>query len=132
MTVFLDTTRTPEGSARRGFQLRFWKEAREAWGKGSSRLLMVACTGSGKSLLIALAPFANGARNRVLITVPWHTILEQMRKTLGGDPAPGTVPASDEKPPVLRERSCLDDQQSMPKVLVLNDLPKKTRAGLFV
>ena len=66
---------------------------------------MVAATGTGKSNLIAMAPFA-GARDRCLVLVPNLTILEGLRKTLGGPPPQGEEEAEETVPPALRSSSC--------------------------
>ena len=56
----------------RDFQKKFWTEIQGIWRNPTpaqerwTRLLMVAATGTGKSNLIAIAPFA-GARDRCLV-----------------------------------------------------------------
>ena len=109
---------------------------------GVKHLLQVAATGSGKSLLIAMAPFA-GARKRNLVVVPNLKILESLAKGLGGEVFhtwesnlnkwKAAVADIEEKvPPVLRKLGLLAQGASMPRVLVLNDLPKKRRDGKYV
>ena len=60
----------------RHWQRRFWTEAWSRWNppqwnqpRSQQSLLQHACTGAGKSDVIAMAPFA-GARERCLVVVP--------------------------------------------------------------
>ena len=124
--------------ALRDFQKKFWTEIQDIWRNPTpaqekwTRLLMVAATGTGKSNLIAMAPFA-GARDRCLVLVPNLTILEGLRKTLGGPPPQGEEEAEETVPPALRKLVLLGDNAQMPRVLVLNDLKKgKNSQGNYV
>merc|ERR1712159_436048 len=74
LPYFVRTELNSQMTQLRPFQKKFMEEAREAWnpapgGKVHKRLLMVAATGSGKSAMIAMAPFV-GARERCIVVVP--------------------------------------------------------------
>lgn len=111
----------------RPWQSRFWKEAFARWNlpdwsepRSQQRLLQHACTGAGKSDIIAMAPFA-GARDRCLVVVPSLAILEGMALSLG---APLQTVANGEAPreqalPALRARGLLSAEKPMPAVFVL-------------
>ena len=120
----------------RRFQKDFWKEIQGIWRNPTpeeenfTRLLMVAATGTGKSNLIALAPFA-GARDRCLVLVPNLTILEGLRKTLGGT---DEVEGGESVPPALKGLGLLGANDKMPRVLVLHEsvLGKANKEGNYV
>jgi hypothetical protein len=122
----------------RPFQRTFWNDSMQAWNPGpgqevAKRLLMVAATGTGKSAIIAIAPFA-GARDRNLVVVPNLTILEGLCTSLGAvDPGDESEEAGETIPPVLQKLGLLGQADTLPRVLVLNDLPKKRKSdGRYV
>ena len=122
----------------RPFQRTFWNDAMQAWNPGpgqqvAKRLLMVAATGTGKSAIIAIAPFA-GARDRNLVVVPNLTILEGLCTSLGAEDDTGgeSEGGAETIPPVLQKLGLLGQADTPPRVLVLNDLPKKRKSdGLY-
>ena len=140
LPYFVRTELNKQMTQLRPFQKKFWDEAREAWNPASGgqvfkRLLMVAATGAGKSAMIAMAPFI-GARERCIVVVPNLTILNALRGSLCNPEqlSFGDDAASDHEtvPPALQKLGLLGRDQQMPRVLVLNDLPKMNKAGKYV
>lgn len=94
--------------------LKIWRWSTPEEANMKRRVLCNACTGSGKSGIIAMAPFA-GAHNRVLVVVPNLTLLEQMTSTL--------VDGVDQSSAFLSSRGCMAGNP-MPTTFILDSRMK--------
>ena len=114
----------------RVWQRHFWNEAWRRWTppqwdqpRTQQRLLQHACTGAGKSDIIAMAPFA-GARDRCLVVVPFPSlaILHGLTIAFGASQDDG---ADEHALPTLRSRGLLSSQKPLPKDLLLPGITKE-------
>ena len=109
--------------------LTVWRWSAPEVAEANRRVLCNACTGSGKSGLIAMAPFA-GAHSRVLVVVPNLTLLDQMKSTLED--------TEDQSSAFLSSRGCLAGKP-MPRTFILNSsvrmediLPQVRKANVVI